>query len=78
MNNQFIWPLLAGILLIVLGYFMSAKESVAAWGLRTGRARIWVTLLGQERAMKLTRYFFGPLVILMGLLCLVVAFASRK
>ena len=60
MNNQFLGLLLVGIAFLTIGFLMSTKESVAAWGLK-GRARIWVTLLGQERAMKLTRYFFGPL-----------------
>ena len=57
-----------GIGLIVLGYLLIAKEKVAEWGLSNGSARIWVAMLGMERAKKLTRYFFGPLVILFGLI----------
>jgi hypothetical protein len=69
--------LLVGIAFIVLGFLVTAKEKVAEWGLSHGSARIWVAMLGMERAKKLTKYFFGPLTILFGLVAIVGAVVSR-
>jgi hypothetical protein len=78
MTSAFLAPLLIGVAFIILGLLLTTKESMAAWGLRNGRARIWISLLGEERAMKLTRYFFGPVVVLLGLFCMLAAFAPKK
>jgi hypothetical protein len=40
---------------------------VAEWGLQRGRARIWVRLLGEERAVWVTQRIFAPLTMLLGL-----------
>ena len=61
-----------GIAFIVLGYLLITKEKVAEWGLSNGRGRIWVAMLGMERAKKVTKYFFGPLVMLLGIVALIV------
>ena len=66
-----------GIALIALGFLMTTKEKVAEWGLSYGSARIWVKMLGMERAKKLTKYFFGPLVMLFGIVSAVVAVVTR-
>jgi hypothetical protein len=63
-----------GIACLITGFFLTTNEKFAAWGLSHGRATIWVKLLGPERAFKLTRYFFGPLSILLGLGGLVLGF----
>jgi hypothetical protein len=59
--------LLVGLALLALGVLMATKPKVAEWGLTHGRGRIWAKLLGMEKAMKLTRFFFGPLVAVLGL-----------
>lgn len=59
--------LAVGLALVALGALLSTKEKVAHWGLTHGRGRIWVKLLGMERALKLTRYVFGPFLGLLGL-----------
>jgi hypothetical protein len=63
-----------GIACLIAGFFLTTNEKFAAWGLRHGRATIWVKLLGPERALKLTHYFFGPLCMLLGLGGLVLGF----
>lgn len=68
---------LVGIALGALGYLMATKEAVAAWGLRHGSGKIWVSLLGWDRALWLTRRVFGPLVVVLGLLCLLMALVAR-
>ncbi len=77
MSTQNIVMTLVGLAFLVLGYFMTANENVARWGLSVGRGRIWVALLGMERAMKLTRFFFGPLVMVLGVLTLLIVLAGR-
>jgi hypothetical protein len=52
---------------LVLGFFMMTKRGVAEWGLQRGRARIWVRLLGEERAVWVTQRIFAPLTMLLGL-----------
>ena len=68
MATQDIVVLLVGIAFFVIGFLLSTKEKVAERGLSNGRARIWISLLGKERAMKLTKYFFGPVCMLLGVL----------
>ena len=60
--------------LLLTGCLLTFSERIATWGLSFGRARIWVRLLGQERAVKLTRYIFGPLTIALGLFGLFLGF----
>ena len=76
MATENIVMLFFGIALIALGYLLITKEKVAEWGLSHGGARIWAAMLGMERAKKLTKYFFGPLVILFGLIAAVAAAAG--
>ena len=77
MNGTTIGILCVGALFSIMGYLFIAKQEFAEWGLRGRRGKIWVNLLGQERALKLTRYFFGPLLGLAGLFCIVIALASQ-
>ena len=77
MTTQDIVMLLVGLSFITLGVLLSTKEKVAEWGLSHGRARIWISLLGKERAMKLTRYFFGPVCVLFGLVALLATLAGH-
>ena len=59
-----------GLAMLVLGVLMTLREGVARWGVTHGRGALWARLLGEERAVKLTRYFFGPLTALLGLCAL--------
>jgi hypothetical protein len=76
MATENIVMLLVGISFIILGYLLIAKEKVAEWGLRNGSGRIWAAMLGMERAKKLTKYFFGPLVILFGIVAVIGSIAA--
>lgn len=76
MNQQHIVMLCVGLAFIVLGTLLSANPKVARWGVTHGRGRIWAAMLGEERAVKLTRYFFGPLVVVLGLFALIGAIAG--
>ncbi|WP_158823297.1 LPXTG cell wall anchor domain-containing protein [Granulicella sp. S156] len=73
MATENIVMLLVGIAFIVLGYLLITKKKVAEWGLSNGSGRIWAAMLGMERAKKLTKYFFGPLVILFGIISFTAA-----
>ncbi len=77
MSMQTIVMVLVGVAFIVLGYFMTTRESVARWGVTNGRGRIWSAMLGEERATKLTMRFFGPLTIVIGVLTLGITIAGR-
>jgi hypothetical protein len=66
-----------GTAFLLVGCLLTVNERLAARCLRHGKARIWVTLLGLERAMKLTRYFFGPLTVILGLIGLALGSFSR-
>lgn len=77
MQTQTIVMALVGAALMALGWFMATKEAVAAWGLRHGKGRIWVKLLGWDRALWVTRRIFAPLVIALGLLCLMLVTVAR-
>jgi hypothetical protein len=77
MDQQSVVSYCLGAAFLLTGCALTVSEQVAASGLRHGRARIWVRLLGQERAVKLTRYFFGPVVIALGLFAIIVGFRVR-
>ena len=68
--------LVVGLAFIVVGGLMIAKEGFARFTLRVGGARIWNALLGEARALKLTRFFFAPLVIVVGLLLVLGSFVA--
>lgn len=70
MNQAEIVGLAVGSAFVVLGFLLTTRESVARWGLTHGRGGFWVAILGMERAVKVTRYVFGPLVLIIGLLAL--------
>jgi len=72
MTTQDIVLLLVGSAFFALGFLLSTREKVAEWGLSHGHGRIWVSMLGKERAMKLTKYFFGPVCMLFGVLAVLV------
>ncbi len=69
--------LLFGLACIALGYLMSTNVRVAEWGLSGRRASIWISLLGKERALKTTRFVFGPLTVLLGVVVLLGTFLTR-
>ena len=60
----------AGLGMLALGIGMTRSVRLATWAIRNGRGRAWARLLGEARAIKLTRYFFGPLVAGMGIVVL--------
>ena len=70
MDEKTVVFLCMGPILILIGCLLSANEKVAAWGLRHGKAKFWVKFLGEERAMKLTRYFLGPFTVVLGLIAI--------
>ena len=72
MNEQTIVALCMGLGFMLIGILLMRSERFARWGLNHGKARIWIRLLGEDRAMKLTRIFLGPLTIVLGILCLLI------
>jgi len=66
MSDANIAMLVGGMVGIVLGLLMITQQRIAAWPLSYGRGKMWVKILGQERAMKAVRYVFGPIVFLFG------------
>ncbi len=76
MQHETIVGLGVGAAFLVIGFLLTTREGVARWGLTHGRGRVWVALLGMERAMKLTRYFFGPLVALLGLIAVAMGISG--
>jgi len=67
-----------GAALILTGFLLTTNQKVAAWGLSHGNAKLWARLLGPARAMLLTRYFFGPLTILLGLAAIAWGFLGTQ
>lgn len=62
------WVLIAvGLLGIIGSYFMFSHAGFRGWTLRTGRARIWIRLLGEDRAHTVTRFVFAPITCLFGI-----------
>jgi len=74
--KEILVPLLMGIAFCGVGYAQIRYVAFARWGINRGQGRIWRTLLGEERAVKLTQRFFGPLLIVFGVLSLLVAAAA--
>ncbi len=76
METKFVVMLAMGIACVVFGFLMLVNKDVAEWGVSTGRAQIWIWLLGKERAVTLSQYFFGPLTIVFGVIAIVYAFTG--
>lgn len=68
MSEQMIGAIVAGTLFSGSGLLMMRNEKFARWTLSYGAGRMWVRLLGEERALRLTKRFFGPLVLSMGII----------
>jgi hypothetical protein len=69
--------LIMGPIFFIIGFFMTTSAKFATWGVTHGRGRIWSKLLGLERALALTRFFFGPLVMILGLFGLYLGLFDR-
>lgn len=67
----------AGVALVVLGTAMISSRKLALWGVTHGKGRIWAKMLGEERAVKLTRYLFGPVMVVAGLVMAVAGFFAH-
>ena len=74
--NKNVVMLLIGIAIMVLGFLFLTKERFVEFSLSMGSGKKWVHILGMERAKKLTKYVFGPLLLLLGLVILVVSAAA--
>jgi hypothetical protein len=76
MSDANIAMLVGGVVGIVLGVLMITKQRVAAWSLSYGRGKMWVRILGQDRAMKAVRFVFGPIVLVFGTIMAIGAVAA--
>lgn len=74
MNQEQVVAMAVGIAFLGLGVGMSTSRRLARWGLSHGRARMWVSLLGEERAVKIARLLFAPMVVVMGLAGIAMGF----
>lgn len=76
MEKDQIIMLCVGLAFLGLGVALT-REPVARWGVTHGRGRVWAALFGEERAVKITRYFFAPVVVLLGAATLLGAVVHR-
>ena len=67
MDEKHVVALIMGPIFFIIGFFMTTNPKFAAWSLSRGRGKMWADMLGLDRAMKVTRFFFGPLAMIMGL-----------
>lgn len=67
---------IAGLVVGLLGALLTFNPRFARWSLTMGRAQIWNKLLGPERALKLTRLFFGPLMLLLAVISILGSFVA--
>jgi len=68
--------LLVGIAIMILGFLFLTNEKFVEFSLSMGSGKKWVHIFGMDRAKKLTKYVFGPLLLLLGLGILVVGAAA--
>lgn len=76
MSKEQIVFLCAGIFFIGLGYLFKTKPRFVEWALSFGSGEKLVESLGKERAPKMTRNFFGPLLMALGVLLVFMALAT--
>ena len=76
MSTQQIVFLCVGLLFISLGYLFKTKPGFVEWALSFGSGEELVERLGKVRTIKMTRNFFGPLLILFGIFLLLGGLAS--
>ncbi len=77
MNEQTIVALCMGGAFLLIGCLMTVSPKFASWGLSYGKGKMWVRLLGFERALMVTRCFFGPLCIVLGLAAFAMALYGK-
>jgi hypothetical protein len=70
MSTQQIVFLCVGPFFIGLGYLFKTKPGFVEWVLSFGSGEELVERLGKERATKMTRNFFGPLLMVLGVFLL--------
>lgn len=76
MTTQQIVFLSVGLFSIGLGYLFKTKPSFVEWALSFGSGEKLVERVGKDRATKTTRNFFGPLLMVFGVLLLLMTMAS--
>ncbi|MBS1553342.1 MAG: hypothetical protein JSU09_00325 [Bacteroidetes bacterium] len=76
MSTQQIVFLCVGPSLIGLGYLFKTKPSFVEWALSFGSGEKLVERWGKEAATKVTRTIFGPLLMVLGALILLMGLAS--
>ena len=72
MENPLIF-FLVGLGLMALGYLFLKKEKFVEWSLSFGSGENLVERLGLETAKRMTRYFFGPLLLIVGVIMFLFA-----
>ena len=76
MSTQQIVFLCVGPALIGLGYLFKTKPGFVDWTLSFGSGEKLVEKLGKDRATKLTSNFFGPVLMLFGVLLILMGAVS--
>jgi hypothetical protein len=77
MDEQRVVALCMGAAFLIIGWFLTTNIRFALSGLSYGRGKMWVRMLGQDRALALTRYFFGPLSMFLGLVGLILGIVGK-
>lgn len=65
---------LIGLVMSGLGMAALLIPGFAEWYVRSsGKGRVWARMLGEERAIVAMRSVFGPLTLVLGLVCVFVS-----
>ena len=74
MNRSNLVTSLVGLGILAYGFVLIFSVPFVRWGLRFGPSRLLVVIMGEDRAIKVSRFVFGPLVVLVGLLLALAIF----
>jgi hypothetical protein len=77
LDEKHVVALIIGPIIFIIGFFMTTSPRFVAWSLSWGRGKMWANMLGLERAMAVTRFFFGPLSMILGLFGLYLGLFDR-
>jgi hypothetical protein len=77
LDEKHVVPLIMGPIFFIIGFFMTTNPKFATWSVSHGRGQLWANLLGPERAVVLTRFFFGPLAMILGVFGLYLGLFDR-
>jgi hypothetical protein len=78
LDEKHVVALIMGPIFFIIGFFMTTNPKFATWSVSHGRGKLWANLLGLERAVALTRFFFGPLAMILGVFGVYLGLFDRR